>query len=361
MKIYYDYQIFFLQKYGGISKYFINLINNLNSQTEKLVIAPAHKNYYLDNQIEDVLKYIYFDTKTKNINYISNFLNKVFTKALYKYRTPDIFHFTYFNQKYYLKKKTKHVITIHDLIKEKFYNEKFKNENLNKFKYFDNMDKIICISNNTKKDLLEYYNFNPEFIKVIYHGVSFNKEYSEINNLHSTKPYILFVGQRGEYKNFKNFIIAYKNSKKLSEDFDLVCFGGNDFTLEEINFFKELNILKKIKKINGTDQELNFAYKNARCFVFPSLYEGFGLPILEAMNMDCPVICSNTSSFPEVANNAAVMFDPKNIENIIFEIENLVYNDQKILDLINKGRTNIKKFSWTKCANETLDLYKSLL
>ena len=361
MKIYYDYQIFLHQKFGGISKYYINLINNLDSSAEKLIIAPFHKNYYLDNQNENIKKLIFFDTKTRGVNTVSKNLNEAYTKFLYNYKTPDIFHFTYFNQKYYLNKKSPYVMTMYDLIKEKFRNKEFKNEKLNKIKYFSNMDKIICISENTKKDLMEYYNISEKLIEVIHLGVSFDKSYVKINNMLPKKPYILFVGDRSRYKNFKNFIKSYFKSDKLKEDFDILCFGGGPFKMEEINFFKESRIGHKIKQTAGSDLELNYAYKNARCFVFPSFYEGFGLPLLESMNMDCPVICSDTSCFSEVTNNAAVMFDPNDIENMIYEIENVVYDDKKISDLIIRGRDNIKNFSWKKCADETLKIYNSII
>lgn len=361
MKIYYDYQIFLHQKYGGISKYYINLINNIKSSNEKLIIAPFYKNYYLNNQKKNVKKIHFFDTKTKNINFLSNNFNKAYTKFYYNLKTPDIFHFTYFGQKLYLKKKTSFVMTIYDLIKEKFYNEVYKKEKINKIKYFDYMNKIICISENTKKDLLNYYNLSEELVEVVHLGVSFNKSYAEINLKFFEEPYILFVGDRARYKNFKNFILAYAKSERLKKDFNILCFGGNSFTIEEINFFTENNINNKIKQINGSDLELNFAYKKAKCFVFPSLYEGFGLPLLEAMNMDCPVICSNTSSFPEVTMNSAVMFDPSNIENIMYEIENVVYDDKKISELISKGRNNIKNFSWEMCADKTEKVYKKII
>ena len=252
-------------------------------------------------------------------------------------------------------------MTIYDLIKEKFYYEVYKKEKINKIKYFDYMNKIICISENTKKDLLNYYNLSEELVEVVHLGVSFNKSYAEINLKFFEEPYILFVGDRARYKNFKNFILAYAKSERLKKDFNILCFGGNSFTIEEINFFTENNINNKIKQINGSDLELNFAYKKAKCFVFPSLYEGFGLPLLEAMNMDCPVICSNTSSFPEVTMNSAVMFDPSNIENIMYEIENVVYDDKKISELISKGRNNIKNFSWEMCADKTEKVYKKII
>ena len=361
MKIYYDYQVFLLQKFGGVSKYFINLINNFDKETKRLIIAPFHKNYYLKQQRTNVKKFLYIDIKKKNVNFISSNFNQTYTKLLYNYKTPDIFHFTYFNNSYYLKKKSRQVITIYDLIKEKFYKEKFKNENENKIKYFKNMDKIICISENTKKDLIDYYKISPNLIKVIHLGVSFDKDYITIDHLLPDKPYLLFVGFRSRYKNFKNFINAYSKSKRLKNDFDVVCFGGDSFTSDEINFFKDSGISKKIKKIDGNDLELNYVYKKARCFVFPSLYEGFGLPLLESMNMDCPVICSDSSCFSEVTNEAAKMFNPNDIENIIYQIENTVYDDLEINNLVKKGRENIKNFSWKKCADETLETYKTLL
>ncbi len=361
MKIYYDYQIFLHQKFGGISKYYINLINHLDSSIEKLIIAPLHKNYYLKNQNKNVKKFMCFDTKTPGVNTISRNINKVYTKYLYNYKTPDIIHFTYFNQKYYLKKKSSYVMTIYDLIKEKFYGERFRNEKINKIKYFSHMDKIICISENTKKDLIEHYKISPELIDVVHLGVSFNKNYIKTDNILTKKPYMLFVGNRSRYKNFKNFISSYINSERLKKDFDILCFGGDAFNTEEINFFKKFGISQKIKQANGSDLELNYFYKNARCFVFPSLYEGFGLPLLESMNMDCPVICSNNSCFLEVTNNSAAMFDANNIENITYEIEQVVYDDEKISDLIIRGRNNIENFSWKKCADKTLKIYNSIL
>ena len=252
-------------------------------------------------------------------------------------------------------------MTMYDLIKEKFYSDQFKNEKINKIKYFNCMDKIICISENTKKDLMDYYNLPQELMEVVHLGVSFNKDYIKIDSKLPNKPYLLFVGNRSRYKNFKNFILAYIKSERLKKDFDVLCFGGDEFQMEEINFFKESGINQKIKQITGGDLELNYVYKNARCFIFPSFYEGFGLPLLESMNMDCPVVCSNTSCFHEVANNAAMMFDPHNIENLIYEIESVAYDDQKISDLIIKGRKNINNFSWKKCADHTLKVYKSVI
>ena len=188
-----------------------------------------------------------------------------------------------------------------------------------------------------------------------------NKNYISIDNLLPKKPFLLFVGDRSRYKNFKNFVLAYSKSESLKKDFDVVCFEGSNFSKIEISFLKDLSVGDKFLQISGNDLELNYAYKKARCFIFPSLYEGFGLPLLESMNMECPVICSNTSSFPEVTNDSAILFDPNKVDEIKFEIENLVYNNQKIFDLVHKGKNNIENFKWSKCAEETLKIYKNLI
>ena len=361
MKVYYDYQIFMHQKFGGVSKYFINLVENLNDfELNKKIIAPFHKNYYLAGKDTNVKKFIYFDLKTKNINFLSHKINKLYTKYLYNIKTPNIFHFTYFNEKYYLKKKTKHIITIYDLIKEKFYNSQHQKGINIKKEYFKNVDRIICISKNTKKDLIDLYGIDEKIIDVIHLGVSFKKNFISIDHLLPRKPFILFVGARSRYKNFENFVLSYSNSDKLKKDFDVVCFGGMSFTGKEQKLLQDLKVYEKFYQVEGNDEELNYAYKKARCFVFPSLYEGFGLPLLESMNMSCPVICSNTSSFPEVVNKSAAMFDPNNIDQMKFEIENLVYNNEKISNLIALGQQNIKNFTWAKCADETLKVYKKL-
>ena len=133
------------------------------------------------------------------------------------------------------------------------------------------------------------------------------------------------------------------------------------FKIEE-ELFKNLSINReRIHYYEGDDQDLNYFYQNARIFIFPSLYEGFGMPLLEAMNMQCPIICSDTSSFPEIVNDSAILFNPKDIEMLTFKIEKLIYDDQLLLDLKKRGNTNLKNYNWNKCANETERLYKKII
>ena len=184
----------------------------------------------------------------------------------------------------------------------------------------------------------------------------------DTNNINKIdKPFILYVGDRKRYKNFKNFIKAFSISKKIQNDFKLVCFGGGSFTDEEKKNLTELGVnINKISQIEGDDNQLCYLYKNAKAFIFPSIYEGFGMPQLEAMSLGCPVISSNHEAIIEAVGNAAKLFDPNIPEDIAVKMNDVLYSDEIIKELKLKGLERSKIFTWEKCANETLDLYKKI-
>jgi glycosyltransferase involved in cell wall biosynthesis len=256
------------------------------------------------------------------------------------------------------------VITVYDMIHELYPDQfidswfviKAKKRAISKAKV------IIAISENTKKDLIKIYNVPESKIKVIYLASSLHSlnlvTIDELKEGHGIKrPYILYVGDRRTYKNFKLLFDSYITN--FSDDFDLICFGGGKFKTNEL---KSINnrIKNSIIQLNGPDDLLASLYKHAFCFVFPSLYEGFGIPPLEAMSMGCPVIASNASSIPEVVGDAAILFDPNSKEELIYAIKSL-FDESKRNDLIKRGFEQEKKFSWDKMAGETLDIYKSIL
>jgi glycosyltransferase involved in cell wall biosynthesis len=174
--------------------------------------------------------------------------------------------------------------------------------------------------------------------------------------------YILYVGARGGYKNFTNFLRAYSSSPSLRGTFGVVCFGGGEFCLSERKLLASLGLGEdKIVQLPGDDSVLAGLYSRAAVLVYPSLYEGFGIPPLEAMSFDCPVICSNTSSLPEVVGDAAELFDPSEPENIRIAIERVVMSAARTNALIALGRERIKNFSWDRCARETFTVYQRVL
>ncbi len=358
MKVFFDHSIFTLQKFGGISNYIVNLVEHFSNKINPSIISMFYKNEYL-KKCSFADTFFFYNRVGPLINVI-NKLNKIYFNYKLSLENPEIIHQTYFNEKNIYSKKSKIVVTEYDLIKEKFYRESYKDQIDYKKKLFDQVDQIICISNNTKKDLQEQYSIDSSKISVTHLSVNKNKEYRK--RLLNLRPFILFVGQRLRYKNFINLIKAYSTSSKINQNFDIVCFGGGNFLKEEKKLFNDLSIDKNnIHYFEGDRLDLNYFYKTARLFVFPSLYEGFGLPLLEAMNMQCPVICSNTSCFFEVVNDAALFFDPKNVESIASSIEDNIYNDQLLKNLVIKGSNNLDKFSWKKCADETEKIYSKII
>jgi glycosyltransferase involved in cell wall biosynthesis len=247
------------------------------------------------------------------------------------------------------------------MITELYYEEmlNYKSYSTEKKKSIDNSDHIICISENTKKDLMKIFNVNEKKISVVYLGTNLTEKGNI--ELCKDKNFILYVGSRRNYKNFKTLIKAYSISKKIKKDLKLIFFGGERYSSTDANLIESHNLEKKnIKFISGDNSLLQSYYMNASLFIYPSLYEGFGLPILEAMINSCPVACSNTSSLPEIAGNAAEYFNPKNPEDICEKMEKIIYDNNLSKELISKGLIQSKKFSWKKCAEETLDVYKKI-
>jgi glycosyltransferase involved in cell wall biosynthesis len=168
------------------------------------------------------------------------------------------------------------------------------------------------------------------------------------------------VGHRGGYKNFKGMLLAVASRKELRKDFDIIAFGGPAFNASEIDLIHKAGLRDgSVHQISGGDAILGQLYREASAFVYPSLYEGFGLPLLEAMAHGCPVVSSNTSSMPEVVGQAGEYFSPIDIGEQADAICNVVFDLSRREGLVHLGNEQLNNFSWRKCAEETLDLYKN--
>ena len=148
--------------------------------------------------------------------------------------------------------------------------------------------------------------------------------------------------------------------KKLKKDFNIVCFGGEKLSGKEIIFFKELGIDKNIFHLNGNDDLLSYLYTKAKLFVFPSQYEGFGIPLLEAMSVKCPVLASNTAIFKEICKDGVHYFQNNDQKNLTEKLEFLLYSDTNLSSKKDLALSISKKYSWKKCAHETYEIYKKL-
>jgi len=348
---------FFHQRFGGVTRYSLSLIEKMiHNEINFKICAPIYKNNYI-KKIKN--KYIFgaYFSKYPNIlllRYINNSLINFYLKD----KNKKLVHFMY-DPEYLPKNVTqKKIITIHDTIHEKFNKSYKDNFFLKRKKILEQMDKIICVSENTKKDLMKFYNLDNKKVSVIYNGADhLNFIATENKNIVSDKPYILYVGSRAKYKNFRLFVESFKKSEKLFNNFNIICFGGGYFSKSEINYFKELNILNKIILVLGDDKSLKIHYENASLFVYPSLYEGFGISILEAINVGCPALASDIPVFREILGDKMCFFNPKSHEDLIFNMEKILFDSENQKNLITIGKKISEKYSWSICYNHTIGLY----
>ena len=365
MRIAFDHQIFGLQEYGGISRYYFELADNIakTNAAKVEIFSPLYANSYLASassqlQIRGVKMPAIRRTGT-----IYSAINKVFMPTMLNRFDPDIVHETYYSQKNKSRLGSKVVLTVFDMIHERFPVGVASWDSTAKEKAaaVERADHVICISEHTRGDLIELLGVDRAKTSVVHLGFSLTK--LPVDTLSANeRPYVLFVGSRGGYKNFESLLRAYAAHPKLQLEFDLVAFGGGAFRNNERVLMRELGIdAGRVRQFGGDDAVLAGLYRNAALFIYPSRYEGFGIPPLEAMSFDCPVACSNTSSIPEVVGDAAEMFDPDSIESIGQAIERVLSDMSLRQALVVRGRERIKLFSWQRCAEQTLDVYRSLL
>ncbi len=222
-----------------------------------------------------------------------------------------------------------------------------------------NARRIIAVSQNTKNDLVKLYGAKPEKIEVVHHGIEIKNQKLKTKDINQNskikKPYLLYIGRIELKKNILGILEAYKILKeKYKIPHKLVLAGEPGFGQNKINL-KIKNLKLKIFQPGYISEEEKWRLlSNANVFLFPSFYEGFGLPVLEAQAAGVPVVTSNNSSMPEVAGRQALLVNPKNPEEIAQTIFKLI-DDNTLRDkLIQLGFENVKRFSWEECAKETL-------
>lgn len=364
LRVVYDYQVFAWQRFGGVSRYICEVAGYLFDQRELhqldiKILALAYVNEYLKDLPPELVTGM-FVPKLKRTGSVIKILDQVMSTIWLTANQPDIIHRTFYSEQEVKPRNSKVVITIYDMIDEKF--SPFSDICRRKKQAIEEADHLICISQHTQKDLIELLDIDPQKTSVIYLGHSLSKK-ADRSSQHQPKidPYILYVGERGGYKNFVGFLKAYSSSQKLKDNFSVVCFGGGKLAQSDYDLATTLGIPgEKLKYVSGDDSALIEYYRGAAVFVYPSLYEGFGIPILEAMSLGCPVVCSNTSSLAEVAGNAAAFFDPQNPESIALALEKVLFSEAESYNLVQLGLLRAKEFSWEKCAEETLKVYRSL-
>lgn len=364
MKIAFDYQIFTLQAYGGISRYFHQLGHEFtNRKHEVKIFAPYHCNQLIDLLGPSMVvgRRVSQGDFSKAKALAIMLLNQMLAKRAINRWSPSLVHETYFAYRRSAPSKFPVVVTVYDMIHEKFpeYFGKLDPTSFLKKLAINRADQIICISESTKKDLLELFPWVEKKVSVIHLGFSAFSSKKVEPGTH--KSYLLYVGSRNGHKNFRGLLAAYVSSKEIHSAFDLVAFGGGRFSAEETELIEEAGLGNRVKQVTGSDDLLASFYKNAAAFIYPSFYEGFGLPPLEAMAQQCPVVSSNTSSMPEVVGDAGELFDPYSVTEMRSAIERVIFSPTKRDWLVERGKARLAEFSWVKCAAQTEQVYRTAL
>lgn len=376
MKILYDYQAFYMQRFGGISNAFISLMKNLPEDASfELGIKDSENVHLMESDLvplrpladfDNFLGKGYFWGKGHMYKYLRNLCpsidsglyNKKYSIELLEKGNYDVFHPTFFDDYFlpHLHGKP-YVLTIYDMITEKFFPEN-NMQTINKRELVKSASHIMAISDKTKEDIIEILHVPEHKITTIYLAAP------DVLLTLDSRPmvsgdYILFVGNRERYKNFipmlKALIPVLNRHKRLK----LVC-TGSSFSPFERHLIDENKLSDKVIQLSPSDQELRTLYSNATCFIYPSLYEGFGIPILEAWSCQCPVLLNNKSCFPEIARDAAIYFDLDNDHSDLADVMEsfLSMSDLDRNKLLDRQKARLSYFSWKKSAMELYDVYR---
>jgi glycosyltransferase involved in cell wall biosynthesis len=367
-KVVYDHQVFEMQKFGGVSRYFCEIALRIDQRNHwrVQVVAPVHFNRHLAHSNLSTFG-LYIPNPHHRLNRFYHWVNDLAVPPAMALSKPDLIHQTYYPEKQH-SGSVPVVVTVYDMIHELFPQYFDSNDPTRNRKRASVLaaDHVICISHNTAKDLSEIVGIPSAKITVTHLG--FSAAFDQLPERENSpekllaRPYLLYVGGRGGYKNFGRFLEAYAASAALARDLDVVAFGGGGFTRKELIRNAGLHLRPDaIRLVTGDDEALARFYSGARAFVYPSEYEGFGISPLEAMSCGCPVICSGGGSIPEVVGTAGEYFDASSVEFFKTAIEHVAFNDARRSELIAAGYIQCRRFSWDRCADETLSAYERAL
>lgn len=378
MRILYDYQIFTNQRYGGISRYFTELITRLGADADVRIAARYAINEHLRESgaaprlfrerglnfdfVYDRMKFFGAWTLGSSLNRLLQCeSNLAHTFRLLRENRFDVFHPTYYDPYFFTFLQRPLVVTVYDMTHEKyapFYTQENDFTSDRKRTVVERADRIIAISRNTRDDLVRMFGVPQDKVDVIYLANSLDPDSAE--PVETPPRYVLFVGLRGYYKNF-TFAARSLAPLLLEHDLHLVCAGDEPFTEDEEATLTELDIRDRTLHRTVTEGQLATLYRQALFLVFPSDYEGFGLPVVEAFANRCPVLLAEASCLPEIAEDAAAYFTPGDEDALAANAEELVLHDARRQELIDRGRQRARAFNWQTTAAQTLRTYRKAL
>lgn len=362
MRVLYDGLVYTHQLVGGVNRYFNNLISHLPATVNPTVTACygnpvaaiAHPNLKLRLYRSRLLP-----------SRISGRLGKYYFRWVTAQTRPDIIHPTYYSlltDQSFAQVSYPLVITVLDMITERFAADLDPLGTITdcKRQAVHAAQAILCISENTRQDLLDRYPHLEAKATVTYLATDLHPSMVSAAPVMPTQPYLLYVGGRRGYKNFDGLLqaltVVVQNYRELT-----LCVVGSPFSTEEQAHIAALKLSDHIYHAGLVDdRRLATLYRYSLALVYPSLYEGFGIPPLEAMVCGTVAIAANCASIPEVVGDAGLLFDPKQPDDLIDQILWVLNNPSERDRLIARGQQRASQFSWQKTAAETMAVYRSL-
>lgn len=357
MEVIFTPDIFAAQAFGGISRYFAETVWRLPAAGARpLVAAGLHRNSYLRGL--PGVRGFYAAKVPKRA-----WINARWCETLCRLHPGAVIHETFYRPQAYSHRHPT-VLTVYDMIDEVWG---FDGPNPAPSIALSAVKRAACarathliaISEATKTDLVRLFNLDPVKVTVVHLATSFGgaaQGAPRAGKSRASRASLLYVGPRAGYKNFVVLLDAYAASKPLQQNFELLCFGGPPFDAEELQKIGSLPVRWR----GGYDDALLDAYRAASAYVCTSLYEGFGIPLLEAMSVGCPAFCARTSALEEVAGTAAGYFDARSSGDLRGVLEAALAQPDALAALANRGRERAKRFSWQRCAEETVAVYRGI-
>jgi glycosyltransferase involved in cell wall biosynthesis len=368
MRIFYDHQVFSLQNNGGGSRYYYELLKYLAAVPDvqmELMLGLSSTSAALKRLVDGNARVTAY-AGLLNPGPLRYLINEALSNSMLPFRGKmDVYHATHHRLMPGVRSR-RIIVTHHDCTHERFPHlvRHAKQVIRAKEQLYRRADAIICVSESARRDLINFYGTDIGKTRVIHHGLAhLPRSTAAQRELHARvrRDYLLFVGKRGFYKNARALITAFRESR-LHECLDLVFLGGGPFSGDETTFLKHLGVTEAVVSFpHASDELLGQGYAGAKLFVYPSLWEGFGFPPLEAMDAGCPVLASQSSSIPEVCRDAAFYFDPQNQESLMRELLRAIHDQEARQTAVRRGREVASGYSWNKCGAETLAFYRECL
>lgn len=358
-RVLFSHDIFGFQRYGGVSRYVVHLHASLRAAgVESRVFGGLHVNQYLDGERSVTGRRIPPPSR-RPARQAVQLLNHAAELRLLRAWKPAAYHVTYYSRRR-PRLREPVVVTVYDMIHELFPEQFLARDHTSEHKrwWVDAASLVFVPTERTKSDLLQLWPACHAKVVVLRPGIMPMEADDATPNAFG--DYLLFVGdRRPPYKNFARFSTAVARSE-LGRSCDLVCFGGGELSAEERGELSSLGLLDRTHAVAGPDALLWNLYRHARALVYPSLYEGFGFPLIEAMTAGCPVVCSAAGPIPEVVGDAALSFDPTDVDSIADAIDRVLADSALQARLRAAGPRRAQAFEWRQAGREARPYYELL-